>query len=225
MKKSRIFTEKELEEMGKVPRDSAIEAIEAGDKEKAIDIVNGIHNTAQGTLDMFVGWVADLMDYIYVHDGAEGLEEALRKTYERGESKRLEAFSKMDVRGRVEAHAAGLRGLLQKLEIEEDDEKICIKMASCGTGQRLMEAGAYESPRNLSKMSPHRLTWGTKDFPVYCSHAPMQEIIAIEKMGKPMFVRLPAAEVSTESCRLCYYKDDNSIPEEIYHRLGAEKVK
>lgn len=226
MEKNRVFTEEELKEMGTQTYEAAIAAVEMGDKEKAQELIKRMRTESQGVLNVYTNWVVELMDYIYVHDGEEALEEALRKFWERLVETRIEAYNKTDFRGRVQARAGGLRGLLQTLKIEEDDEKVCIKMEPCGTGQKLLlEAGAYEPPRNLSRMKPHRLAWGLRNFPIYCAHAPMEEIIAIEKMGYPLAVHLFPDEVATESCRFCIYKDPKSIPEEVYKRVGMEKPK
>ena len=41
-----------------------------------------------------------------------------------------------DLRARVKMFAAGLRGHLQPLHIEEDDEKVVIQMRPCGSAAR-----------------------------------------------------------------------------------------
>jgi len=225
MTKKRIFTDEELREMGMISRDCAVEAIEAGNKEKAIEYVNQMYTEARRQIDVRVRWEADLMSYIYEHNGADALEEALRRTWEPKEKARIESVINKDVRGRVEAHAASLRGLLQNMEITEDDEKICIKMNPCGSGQLLLQAGGYNSPTNISRMKPHRLTWGKDNFPIYCCHGPMEEIVAIETIGRPLFVHALPEKISEESCGFCYYKDDDDIPEEAYTRVGKKKAK
>jgi hypothetical protein len=40
VKKNRIFSEKELKEMGRVTKEVALEAVEAGDKKKAKECIN-----------------------------------------------------------------------------------------------------------------------------------------------------------------------------------------
>ena len=223
--KNRLFTEEELKEMGIPTIELAIEAVEKGDKEKAKQFINLMYKEAERSHDTYVNWVADLMDYIYVHVGVEDLEKALMKTYKRTEDLRIKMYQDMDIRSQVQHRAASLKGHLQKLEIEEDDEKVCIKMVPCGSGQRLIDSGAYDPPRNLSRMKPHRITYGLSDFPVYCAHAPVGEIYGIEKTGHPLCVKLYPAEFGTESCRFCVYKDPKYIPEEAYERVGLKKPK
>ena len=223
MRKNQVFTGEELKEMGRPAQEAAIEAVEAGDKKRAKELINRMGEESLFCHDAYMNWVVELLDYIYIHYGAEPLEEAIRKNFEREEGELIESFSKMDFRGRVQTYAKGLRMHFQKLEIEEDDEKVCIKMVPCGSGQRLLESGAYKPPRNLSKMKPHRITWGRPNFPIYCAHGPLQEIIAIEKTGHPLYVHWFPDEVASESCRFCFYKDPKHIPEEVYKRVGMKK--
>lgn len=225
MEKNRVFTAEELKEMSVRTVDAAIEALESGNIEKAKKLMKRMHREFQSVHDLYLNWAADLMDYIYVHNGEETLYQATRKAIETSIESFIGAYTKADFRRQVEMLAAGLRAHLQKINIEEDDEKVCIEMDPCGSGQRLLESGAYGPPRNLSKMKPHRMTWGLPDFPVYCTHAPIQDIVAIERIGHPIYVVFPAEEMAKKSCRYCIYKDPKSIPEEIYHRVGMEKPK
>lgn len=225
MAKNRAFTEQELKDMGTRTMDAAIEAVEAGDKEKAKKLISRMNREFQGMHDLYMNWAADLMDFIYKNYGDEALYQALRKAITTYIIPLTESYSKADFRRQVQMLAAGIRPHLQNLKIEEDDEKVTLKMEPCGSGQRLMESGAYDPPRNLSRMKPHRMTWGLPNFPVYCAHSPVQDIIAIEKIGRPVFITYPADEVAKESCRMCIYKDPKNIPEEVYTRVGMKKPK
>lgn len=225
MEKNRVFTEEELKEMGRRTMDSALEALEAGDKEKAKKLVKRMHREFESLHDLYLHWVADLMDHIYVRDGESALYEALRRAVSSYMAPLMEHYTKANFRRRVEMLVSGLRAHLQNVIIEEDDEKVCIKGDPCGSGQRLFQSGAYEPPRNLSRMRPHVMTWGLANFPIYCAHSPIQEMVSIEKIGYPVFVTLPADEMAKDSCRMCIYKDPKSIPDEIYKRVGMEKPK
>jgi hypothetical protein len=223
MAKRRVFTTEEIKEMATLPMQSALEAVEAGDKDKAKESIIRMHEDARKIVDSYLSWVAELMDYIYVNYGEEEFEKAMRKRFERSESQKAERYDKMDFRTRVQAQAATLRAHLQPLEITEDDEKVCIKMTPCGSGQRLVQSGAYEPPWNISRMKAQRLTWGKADFPLYCSHGALQEIINIEKVGYPTYVHELPEKVGTEPCRFCLYKDPENIPEECFRRVGFIK--
>ncbi len=125
---------------------------------------------------------------------------------------------------KVKMFVSGLQGHLQPLEITEDDEKIEIKMCPCGSGGRLVQEGKYEGPdafMTIAKEQP--LTYGRKDFPVYCAHEYAMEKVDIEENGRPFVVVEPAARLGTEHCRMIVYKDPESVPLRYYERLGIEK--
>lgn len=222
----RVFTEEELKEMGGRTLDLVLEAIEAGDKERAKKLSNRMYREFLAMHDMYRDWSAGFMNYIYVNYGEETLYKALREVLGPWLKELMESYAKADLRRQVKMLAAGLRGHLQAVKVEEDEEKICITMEPCGSGQRLFESGAYRLPRNLTMIQkPHIMTYGMTDFPVYCTHAPLQEILPMEWTGYPVFVALPAEKMARESCRYCFYKDPKAIPEEIYKRVGKEKPK
>jgi len=221
----REFTAKELKEMTTLPVQAALEAVEVGDKDKARESIKRMHEDAQKMIDSYLGWVTDMMDYIYVNYGEAEFEKALRKRFQRSESQKAARYDNMDFRTRVQTQATALRALLQPLEITEDDEKVSIKMNPCGSGQRLVQSGAYEPPRSISRMKPQRLTWGRPDFPLYCSHGALQEIINIETLGYPTYVHELPEKVGTEPCRFNLYKNPAEIPEEVYKRVGLKKPK
>ncbi len=224
MATERLFTEEELKEMGKLTIERIFEAIESGNKEKAKELAGQMHDEAITLLDRYMNWVADFMDFIYVNFGEEELEKAMRQHQGISEGRRIDKYKGMDFRSMIQAQAASLRGLLQKLEVKEDAEKVCIKMNPCGTGQRLLQSGVYDAPRNLSRMKPHRTTFNTDSFPVYCAHAAIQEMISIEKIGYPLYVHWFPAGMANESCSFCFYKDPKSIPDEVFERFGMKKT-
>ena len=223
MEKKRVFTEKELREMGVRTRDAAIKAVEAGDGDKAKMLIDRQYNESQGMHDVYLNWIAELMDYVYVNSGEEALYQAVRKVM----GVLAQAFpgspDEMDFRSRVELVAGTLRGHGCNLELEEDDEKVCIKMSPCGSGQKLVDLGAYGPPRNLSRLKPHVMTWGLPNFPIYCVHNPVQSILAMEQSGYPMDVVIPAKDVATDSCRFCIYKDPDSIPDPSWEALSNHR--
>lgn len=222
-KENRVFTDEELDEMGKRTVDLLVQTIEGGEKEESKKLANRMYREFSVIHDLYTDWMADMMDYIYKGKGEDELYSALRKTI--GAS--LAPFAKMekvDFRRRVEMLATILRGHLVALELEEDDEKVCIKMKPCGSGQRLLEAGGYDPPRNLAMIErPHVMTWGLTDFPIYCTHAPVMEILCMEQLGQPVFVIHPDSRVARQSCAYCLYKNAEDIPDSVYARVGKQK--
>jgi hypothetical protein len=220
----RVFTEEELERMGKRTVDLLDEAIEMGDQEQARELARRMYREFSAMHHRYVDWVAGLMDYVYTQCGDDALFEALRQVIGASLGQMADVRS-VDFRRRVQALAASLRGHLEPIRVTEDDEKVCIAMEPCGSGQRLMERGSYQPPLNLTMLQkPHPITWGMTDFPIYCTHAPMLEILSIEQLGYPATVAFPPEKVASErSCTYCIYKNVEDIPEEVYTRVGKQK--
>jgi len=224
MEKKRVFTEEELKEMEGRTLDRLMETIEGGDAPKAKNLAKRMYAEFLSQHDGYLSMAAGFMNWIYVNHGDEALYQALKEVMAPGLDELLSSYEKADFKRRVQMMAMGLRGHLQPITVEEDDEKVCIKMHPCGSGQRLFESGAYDPPRNLTLVNkPHLITYGMTDFPIYCTHAPIMELASIALVGYPIFVTLPADKMARESCRYCFYKDPKDIPEEIYKRVGKEK--
>ena len=120
--------------------------------------------------------------------------------------------------------AAGLRGHLQPMSFTEDDDNVEIKMRPCGSGGRLVIEGKYEGKNAfLTIKNAQPLTYGRKDFPVYCAHEYAMEKVDIEENGSPFVVVEPAEKLGKEFCRMIVYKDSDKIPTKYYERLGLKK--
>ncbi len=223
MKEDRVFTEKELEEMGKRTRDLIDEAIDNGELERAKRLNHRMYAEFLSMHDFFRDWVTGLLSYIYENHGEQALDESMRQSLVAPFKSMVEAYEFADFRKKVEMLSMGLRGHLQPMEITEDDEKVCMKMMPCGTGERLIDEGAYGPPKNFSLVKkPHVMTFGKSNCPVYCAHEPILEMLPIDWVGHPLWVVYPPEE-KWGGCRFCVYKSTDSIPEEAYKRLGKKK--
>ncbi len=223
MPKNRVFTQEELKEMEPRTLNRVLEAIDSGDKEKAKELSNRMYQEFLGMHDFYMRWVTAFMSEIQERYGVEAFEEIEKATLKPNCEKLVKMFSKMDIQEKVMTFVTILRGHLQPVTVEEDDEKICLTMKPCGSGQRMLEEGVYQPPLNYSVIhEPGNITWGKPDFPIYCTHEPILEMLAIEA-GLPFMVTFPAEKVATEPCRFCFYKDPAAIPEEFYSRVGKKK--
>ena len=225
MAKDRIFTDEELKELSVKTLDVLLETIDAGDKEKAKELANRMYTEFQHLHDGYFTWVSGLQSFIYKNYGIEALEQAEREAHT------IEANfvwrssgGPSDFKSRVAAMAGGMRGHLQPVEVNEDDEKITITMKPCGSGERIIRMGGYEPEIGLAKVkeaSP--ITYMQEDFPIYCVHCPIMEMLDIEKTGDFASVHIISDPVGEEHCRFTFYKDPADIPEEAYTRIGKKK--
>jgi hypothetical protein len=222
MTKNRVFTDKELKDMGARTLDLVFEAIEAGDKKKAKDLAQRMYNEFNYLHDGYMVWVSGLQSWIYKNCGTDSLEKAEKEAHTIEGNTVFKSSGPTDFRSRVINQAGKMRGHLQPMEIVEDDEKVSITMKPCGSGERIISLGCYEA--GLSRVKgPHRATWGQKDFPIYCVHCPVGEMLAMERAGYFSVVKIVSEPIGKEGCHFTLYKDNANIPEKYYQRIGVKK--
>jgi hypothetical protein len=219
---NRIFTDQELREMGTKTLDLVLEAIDRGDKEKAKQLANRMYEEFNYLHDGYGFWVSGLQTYIYKNCGIDALEQAEREAHTTEAKVVFKPIEATDIRSRVEHLAKGLRGHLQPIKIEEDEEKITLTMQPCGSGERIIQKGGYEA--GLARVQdPHRITWRMKDFPIYCVHCPVMEMLEMENTGNFGLVHIVSEPISHGSCQFAFYKNPADIPEEFYARIDKKK--
>lgn len=224
MNDKRVFTDSELNDMGKRTLDLVLEAIDAGNKQKAKDLANRMYREFNHLHDGYFTWVTALQTYIYNNYGIDVLEKAEREAHSTESRFVFKSPRNPDFRTRVEGLAGGLRGHLQPITVAEDDEKVTITMKPCGSGERIIQMGGYEPEIGLAKVKEaHPITWGQKDFPIYCVHCPIMEMLDIERTGDFGATHIISDPIGQEHCQFVFYKDSADIPEEFYTRIGKEK--
>ena len=224
MTQQRIFTDQELKEMGTRTLDLVFEAIDAGDKDKARKLAQRMHEEFKFLHDGYGIWVSGLQTYIYKKLGVDALEEAEREAHTIEAKTVFLPIEETDIRSQVEHLASGLRGHFQPITIVEDDEKISLTMQPCGSGERIIQRGAYNPEAGLATVKdPHPITWGKKDFPIYCVHCPVMEMLQIEATGNFGACHIVKDPIYHGSCQFVFYKNPADIPEEFYTRIGKQK--
>lgn len=219
----RILSRDEIAEMEKLTLDRVTEAIDKGDSEGAKRLARRMYNEFLGMHDLYRNWTTAMLSFVGRRFGDEVLKEAMDEGVKAWWLPTLEKMPK-ELRARVKVFAAGLRGHLQPLHIEEDDEKIVIQLRPCGSGGRMALEGKYEGPNAfLTVKGKQFLTYGRETFPVYCTHEPVMERQDIDANGTPFVVVEPAHEIGKEYCSFIIYKDSSKIPAKYYERVGAKK--
>jgi hypothetical protein len=224
MSQNRIFTEQELKELGARTLDLVLAAIDAGDKEKAKSLAMRMYRESNLLHDGSMFWIAGLQTYIYEKLGIEALEEAERAAHIAEGKTVFTPPEKTDLRSQVEHLAGVLHGHLQPVTIVEDDDTISLTMQPCGSGERIIQKGGYSPEVGLAKIpDPHPITWGMKDFPIYCTHCPILERMQVEGLGHLGACRIVSEPIKHGSCQFVFYKDPDAIPEDFYTRIGKNK--
>ena len=225
MKKGRLFAKKELEELGERTKDLLLKAIEAGDQDKAKMLARRMYGELMAMHDIEVKMLTAALSFIGRRYGDATLHQALHEVLGSWVRQTARAYARVeDPRRRAEMLAYGLKGHGGALKIEEDADKFTLTMEPCGSGGRLVLEGCYGPPTNFYRVKkPQMMTYGKKDFPVYCAHCIFHEIVGIEETGVPLFVLLPPEKPGEEPCHMLLYKDPRTIPEEYYERAGKKK--
>ncbi len=217
----RTFSDEELKAMSARTRDLVDAAIDAGDKEKAKKLNHRMYAEFLTMHDLYLNWVTGLLSHVYRRHGDEALHDALSESCTVWWKPFAEQYARSSFREKAELFAWGVRGHLQPLEIEEDDEKVVIKMVPCGSGGRLVLSDSYAPPKDMARIEKAQpMTYGREDFPSYCAHCAVMEILSIEWVGAQMLVIIPPEDIGKEPCRFCIYKDTSKIPAKYRRRVG-----
>jgi hypothetical protein len=224
MSEKRIFTDQELKEMGMRTLDLVLAAIDAGDKAKAKELAERMYREFNFLHDGYMFWVTGLQTYIYKKLGIDAVEEAEREAHTIEAKTVFKPVDLPDLRAKVEHLVSGLRGHLQPITAYEDDEKVSLTMQPCGSGERLVQKDGYTPEVGLARVKdPHPITWGKKDFPLYCVHCPVMEMLQIENTGDFGACHIVADPIYHGACQFVFYKDPAFIPEEFYTRIGKKR--
>lgn len=219
----RWFSDDERAALGRRTLDVLLDAIDRGDKEAASGLAQRMFNEFLSMHDGYRNWVAALLSEVGRRDGDEALGAVMHTSVAAWWLPNLETMSARtdDRRAQTKMFVAGLRGHLQPIEVDEDDERVILRMTPCGSGGRLLLEGKYDGDGALLTIRKgSRMTYGRDDFPVYCAHEALMERINIERDGRPLVVVEPSPDLGTEPCSFIIYKDPDAVPPSYYARIG-----
>ncbi len=234
MAAERWFSERELTDMARPTMDRAIEAIEAGDTELALQLCEGMKHEWRFLHDLMAESMLGLVDFIQRRLGDEGVGEcwevALRRGWQRDTGKILDRDRREIVAALAatwRAHSGSATGPNPgAFTISEDEEKFTFAMNPCGSGQRLWRNGAYrgEDAYGVTEAA-HDWSYGRAGFPLYCTHcAFMNELLPIKWYGLPLYPSKPPRDFDHDPCVWYWYKRAEDIPDEYWRRYGLERA-
>lgn len=202
--------------------DKVKDAIEKGDKNEALKLLDELKELKEGFKNTLLLWISDLLKFVGDKLGDEGVYEIHKimaetlntQAYVRsfGESSKMSIEDKMRRRSR---EVVGWH-LMKVVDIREDEEKY-IWTLQCDSGGWLLGQGVGKTKK------AYPWTYGRENFSYYCAHCSMaHEIDYIERIGYPDWVIFPP-EKADEPCIQYFYKDPKSVPEKYYARVGKKK--
>jgi hypothetical protein len=228
----RWFTDDELRKLSRPTMDRAIEALDGGDLDDARRLCEEMKSEWLMLHDLMAESVLGLISFVQEKLDDDGVAEAWRYCTEKGWRRHHDAINRLDRRALVYLLAATWRAHSGSgtgehpggFTITEDDEKVTFTMNPCGSGQRLVRKGLYESAGYGRTRAPHDWSYGREGFPLYCTHCSfMNESLPIQWSGYPLYPSDPPDDYSRDPCTWYWYKDRDDIPARHWERYGAVK--
>lgn len=226
----RVFSQEELDELSMDGLERVRRSIKSGDTEQALADLETLYNNLAFLHDCATCWLSSLLSYVYRNYGVEALKQAELVSHRIEGSLQMPPPESDDFKTVVSHTIRMLSGHVhQPVHVEEDDEKVTITVTPCGSGNMTVARGWYDYGENgIAKVSEATdITWGLEDFPVYCVHCPVQEMLEVERTGYLKFAHEHELELSKDGkgvqCKYFIYKNRDDIPEKFYERIGAVK--
>lgn len=223
-----LFTKEELAEFTKGHIELALEALEAGDIEKAKHWCKKNEETKHWIHDHYVYWVTSLLSHIMKTFGEDAAKDALKESYFLPMLELERQRKELGPKAYMEAWVDGIlrhHNMIPGLKIEEEEGKFIVTFGHCGSGGFLIDQGAYDGTFGFSrfkKAGPH--TWGEEDVPVYCAHCAQVEIWSNLLSGNHAqnIVIAKRKKLPGEACVLHFYKEGAKVPVEFIKRVGMK---
>jgi hypothetical protein len=233
MPENRWYHPEELAELSRPTMDRAIEAIEAGETERALELCRAMKHEWRFLHDLMAESMLGLVTYIQEAFGEEHVADAWRRSMQRGWRRDIGEILRRDRRQIVEALAATWRAHSTSgvgpepgaFTIEEDEEKFTFRMNPCGSGQRLWRRGMYHGEDAYGVTTrAHDWSYGRTQFPLYCTHCTfMNELLPIKWYGMPLYPSDPPDDYDRDPCTWYWYKDPDNIPDRHWERYGLTR--
>lgn len=226
----RMLRQDPPEELGRATIREVADAIDAGDPERAKELLEYARNEWQVVHDMYVNWAWAFFTYVQREYGEDALEDVYRFVLGSYYRDRYDKVMESDAETQLQLTVEGLRGHLMgpgrrgEVDVVDEGKRWRIAMEPCGSGGAAISrirSGEEPNPElfGFSKEA-HDWTWSKDNVCLYCGHcAFVNEILAIENYGHPMRVT-EYSGADDGHCTWYIYKDPKDIPAEYYERVG-----
>lgn len=233
----RAARQDDLPELGQATSRQLKEAIDDGRLEEAKKLAAYVVPEGKALHDLLCDWLWDLLTRIATSHGEQAMYDNLKASQDKSFMRRtFKGFLKLSVLERVQATAEVLRshrcgpGQEGDVDIIDEGDRYTISMDPCGSGGRMRRGDPVDGtpsrlgpPYDYGKTADaHVWSWSKKDVPYYCLHCAVNEQLAIEWGGHPLWVTGYDDDAS-KPCAWHFYKNAEAIPAQFYERLGFKK--
>jgi len=191
------------------PKEKAIQAIKADNKEEAIKYVEQMNQEAKGAHDRAMEWIQSLLNYTAVTRGEAAVEEILKRSFDDVyKSRRIAAPKIKSAEDQVRIWCQVHRIHYSNFYVEEDDEKFVVVITFCGSGGKLHDE---DKPGKTKDAYPW--SFNQRGVTYYCCHEPVFEATAaaygleLEDHAYKTVLDKNGKEVGHE-CRWTIYKNN-----------------
>jgi hypothetical protein len=221
----RMLTDDEIVRMETPLWDQAKAAIDAGDAERATELVDLAVAQWASLQDYSINWITSLLTFVADELGEDAVERALRRTgdeFVRPRRATGAAWGDLPASARAKVIARSMLANMGTVTVAEDDEKVTLSFR-CGSGGRLVDDGRYEGDHPYAVLRERGgRTFDRDALWVYCAHCSVNnEMQPVEWGGTPTSIEHPP-EHAGEPCVHHVYKDLAAIPAAAYRRIGAD---
>lgn len=228
----RVFTTKELQDLGKNFNQLALEALEEEDFAKAKHWMQRSEQTKEYIHDMYLAWVPRLLSTICELVGEDRfvgiLRESVRPFIEPIYGARLKIKEEGGWKAWMEFIVDTWRQHCGAWKIDEDDEKAIITHRPCGSGGQMVDRRVYDGIFGERKFQTKGFyTFSREGMPLYCGHCVWAHMVfPMKYQGEPLWVHdfdNPFPQMPGDPCIHYFYKDPRDIPEKYYAMVGMKK--
>jgi hypothetical protein len=229
-KAARVFSDEELTALAANPEDVVRAALDARDAARAKADFDRYYEEKTYMHDAVGCAVGALLTWVYDHYGLSGVQDAELFAHRIEGEVAMPHMPDADMRSLVLDTTSTLHGHVhQYMEVEEDYEKILIRVNPCGSGGRMIDRAFYPNKdfallKNDGTEASHTI-WGMDELPVYCVHCPVLEMLTFDMSGGFKFAHSfkTTTAPKSHSCEYVLYKNPEDTPEEYYTRIGRVK--
>lgn len=166
----------------------ALQAVHSGEKDEAVKCIEQLWEEGRMVQNLLTEIISSLLTFMAKKNGEETVEEAWRYAANDYWRPMLMALKDAGPDKLMEAYLTLHRALGSDFYVKEDEDKMTVHVASCGSGGRMMKEGKYDNtdrhPMN-GGTTKNGYAWSCyrPGIPYYCVHAPLMFHILPKEWG------------------------------------------
>lgn len=220
---AQLFDDAELEGMRHQAFDRALVAMDASDE------VRARRHFAFSKVEWYLAHhllrdlVTAMLSWLHDEHGVSRTWDCVEVAYNRPIMGQMVAqVSALELREQVQMLGTLFHQHGMKFDIVEDEGGFDFRTRPCGSGGRLIEEGAYTSPKSFATVEGPGLTsFGLDEMPVYCMHCPATNRMFLEEGGPYFLLVEPDVQEGRirGHCSFHIFKNAAAAPDTMYTRV------